>query len=923
MQKGKILIKLKLLPHILPFLAACLSLGLLSFESRAQLPQRPSQRAAAASDTLRPRSDSTVVVPDSLKRKRDIETTVKYTARDSTVLDAITKITYLYGDAQVDYGNISLKADYIELNYLTNITNAKGTLDSTGKLRGTPVFKEGSESYTAEEMRYNFKTKKAIIKGVVTKQGDGNIRGEQVKKDPEDNLYIHNAKYTTCDLKHPHYYINASKIKLVHDKEVVTGPFNLVIADIPTPLGFLFGLFPMTKNKPNGTSGIIVPTYGEEPGTNGRGFFLRNGGYYWAMNQYIGMTFLGEIYSRGGWGASVLSTYKKRYSFDGSFSLRYNKRRVENNDATFTIGQDFWIDWSHRPVPRGVSSFSASVSAGTSKFNSRNAFAYSPNDYLSSAFRSSVSYSTSFRGTPFRTAINLQQDQNVRTGVMNLTLPAVTLNMNRIYPFKTATSTGKGWWETVNVGFDFTGGSFLTNAPTSAGSYPFRLARSVPEGTPTFVNSSNVVRDTVIPFNFSNINALLKRAQVGGSYTVPLSASLKLLRYFSLNPSVSLQGYVYPQRLNFTNTLDGVRVDTIRQFSHAYNFSTSVGFTTRIYGTFNLKGKRIQAIRHTIIPSVSLGYSPDFSDPSFGFYQTVRTSASVEQRYSRYQGFRNGGPSTGRAGSVGFSVNNTLEAKVRAKNDSTGKKFEKVSLLNALNLSGSYNLLADSLKLSNINLSANTRFLKTIDVSMSSTFDPYTYIPAPGSTSTTVGPGIKTNRYLWHTQQKLANLSNANIAIGTSFTPGGNKKNDKARTDRVNNADAPPEDKQKILDNPNLYVDFNVPWSLQVSYSFNYSKQGLSKATYSQTMSFSGDVSLTPKWKVGFNSGYDFVNKGISYTTINIHRDLHCWEMSFNWTPFGGRQYYSFTINVKSAILKDLKLNRQRSFYDQGFDLRR
>ncbi|MBC7923660.1 MAG: LPS-assembly protein LptD, partial [Ferruginibacter sp.] len=314
------------------------------------------------------------------------------------------------------------------------------------------------------------------------------------------------------------------------------------------------------------------------------------------------------------------------------------------------------------------------------------------------------------------------------------------------------------------------------------------------------------------------------------------------------------------------------------------------------------------------------------------------------RRVSRYNGFRNGGPGEGESGSIGFSLNNTVEAKVRTRNDSTGKKSEKVSLLNSLNLSGGYNLLADSLKLSNLSLSANTRFLKTFDINFSSTIDPYVYIPdplvtrnivtpgtptpdntgIPGNTGNParvpdlIDPGVRINRYTWQVGGGLGNISNANIGISTNFQPGGTRKNEEARQKRVEDSDALPEEKAQIILNPNAYVDFNIPWTLNVSYSFNYSRQGLSRAVVSQTLSFSGDVKLTEKWKVGFNSGYDFVNKGISYTQLNIYRDLHCWEMSFNWTPFGARQSYSFTLNVRSSILKDLKLQRQRSFYDRN-----
>lgn len=863
------------------------------------LAQQP-QQVPVLSDTIRIKADTTLAPADTLKKKRDIETTVKYTSRDSIGLDAVNQVTRLYGEARITYGEITLEADYIEFNYRNSLVYAKGITDSTGKVIGTPVFKNGSETYNADEIRYNFKSKKAVIQGVVTQQGEGYIHGRQVKKDPEDNLYIRDAIYTTCNLKHPHFHINANKIKVVHDKQIVTGPFNLVIADIPTPLGFGFGLFPFSKKR---VSGIIVPTYGEEP--RQRGFFLRDGGYYWATNEHMDMRFLGEIYSKGGWGLTLQSTYRKRYTYDGSLNLRFNKR-ITGDEGFKQKAEDFWIDWSHRPTTRGLSSFSASVSAGTSKFNSRNS--RDVNSYLSNTFRSSVNYATSFRNTPFRMGINLQHDQNTQTGVVNLTLPAMNLSMNRIYPFKPKSGSGSGGWqETISFGFDFNGSSRISNAARQSSSFPFEVA------------TTGDAKDTTVAFNLNNFSTLLDRAQIGGNYSIPLSASLKLFKYFSLNPSISLQGYVYPQRLSYRyQPNEGtVAVDTIKGLSNAYSFSTSMSLNTRIYGTYNFKGEKLQAIRHTMIPSVSLSYTPDFSDPSYGFYQRIQ----VNQRgdilpVSRYNGFLYGGPGGGKSGNVGFSLNNTLEAKIRAKDDSTGKKFEKVSLLNSFNFSGSYNLLADSMNLSTISISANTRILKKADISFSSSLDPYVYIPDPFNRTNETG--VKSSKYAWQAGKGIGigNLSFVNVAIGTSFKPGG-KKTDEAKKERVDKTNATEDEKAVIMNNPDAYVDFNIPWSLTVSYSLNYSKPGLSKGQTTQTMNFSGDVSLTPKWKIGFSSGYDFVAKGISYTQVNIHRDLHCWEMSFNWTPFGYRQSYSFDLRVRSSILQDLKLSRRRSYYDR------
>lgn len=803
------------------------------------------------------------------KGKSDFETTVKYSAEDSIVMDVATQIVRLYGRAKVTYGAISLEAHHIDLNYRTNMVHAEGTQDSTGRAIGTPVFKDGAETYQAGAMRYNFKSKKASIQGVVTSIGDANIRGDQIKKDPENNAYIAHAKYTTCNLAHPHYYINAEKIKMVHNRQVVTGPFNLVIADIPTPLGFPLGIFPIIKKKENGTSGIIFPTYGEEP--RGRGFFLRQGGYYWAASPYVDFQFLGELYSKGGWGLQTIANYNKRYRYTGSINIRFNKRLV-GDEGFENKAEDFWIDWSHRPVPRGLSTFSASVSAGTSKFNARNSF--DANSYLSNQFRSSISYSTSFRNTPFRLTANLNHDQNVRTGIVNLILPSVNLSMNRLYPFRRELSIKKGWWETISVGFDLNGSSRFTNAAQSTGSFPFIV--------------SNASTDSLIGFNLGNANELIKRAQIGATYTVPVSASLKVLKYFSLNPNLNLQGYLYPRRLNYTYVhpystsfndpfVGAVKVDTVSHFSMPFTFTSGISLTTRVYGTYQINGKRLQAIRHTLIPNIGLSFSPDFSQEQFGNYQRVQTNSQGDYQYiSRYQNFYFGSPGLGRTGAVGFGITNTVEAKVRAKDDSTGKKFEKVSLLNNLSISGSYNILADTNRLSPIAISANTRFLQRFDVNAGAALDPYAYVPSATSTS-----GRRTRFYTWETGKGIGQISNAYLNINTSFKPPGARKKEKETRNAIDNSDAISDAEKQIL-KQNLieYVQFDIPWSLNVSYTLNYTKAGLATSTIVQSANFSGDFSLTPKWKFGFSTGYDFAHKGISYTSVNVFRDLHCWEMA-------------------------------------------
>lgn len=895
------------------------------------LPVYSQQRSRTNAIPLPDPKDSTALPADTARinadsLRRDIETTIKYTARDSVITDLAKKTAYLYGDAKVTYGDVNLEADIIEINYETNQVDARGRIDSTGKMVGIPKFKGPDGEYESKGIVYNFKTKKGVISQVVTQQGDGFIHGTTVKKDAENNMYVGDAVYTTCNLAHPHFHISANKIKVVHEKQIVTGPFNLVINDVPTPLGFAFGIFPFLKKKPNGTSGIIFPTYGEEP--RDRGFFLRDGGYYWAVNEHIGMSVLGEIYSRGGWGLNLRSNYKQRYAYSGNLDLRFNRRR--NGEEGFQdVKEDFWITWSHIPESRGTGRFSASVNAGTSSYNERNAREIERR--ISPSFNSNVSYSNSLFGGAVTYGVNLRHDMNAQTGVMNLTLPDVNLSVTRIFPFKGKNSSGKNWYETIGFSYQFSGSNRLSNIP--------RAQQSTFSGLRVY--GATTGENDVIPFNVANLSQLMKGAEIGARHSIPVSMSLKLFKYFSVNPSFSYNETWYPQKFNYEylvqNDTSYIAIDTLRGFQRSYSYNASAGITTNIYGMFYFKNKnsRLEAIRHRMIPNVSLNYQPDFSRDRYGFYQNVqvagnlgvhRDSLSPESfRYiSRFQNSTFGSPSIGESGSISFSLNNTFEAKLRAKSDSAGAKSEKVSILDNLGISTSYNLAADSMHLSPINIATRTRILKT-DVNFTMQVDPYAYeryTDAEGRTSDSQGRVLqrRIKEYAWNANQGIGQITSANMFFSKSFSPS-DKKKGTASTDSLNTQNMSEAERQQLAfinANRERYVDFNVPWTISFSYSLNYTKQGFNKPVVSQTLSFSGDLKITDKWKVSYNSGYDFVNKGIINTTsFNIHRDLHCWEMLVSWTPFGIWQSYSFDLRVKSSILQDLKLSRRRSWYDR------
>lgn len=854
-----------------------------------------SQKIAAPLQPLLPDS-----VPGDTSRsaaendKSDLEDEVKYTAEDSVIYDAAASKVYLYHNARVDYTNLTLTAEYIEIDLKKSLAFAKGKEDSTGKLLGKPVFTQGADKYAANAMTYNFKSKRAKIQGIVTQQGEGYIHGESVKKTPENEMYIRDAQYTTCNLEHPHFHIQASKIKLIPNKKLVSGPFNLHFMDVPTPFGFGLGIFPTPQTA---ASGIIVPTYGE---AIDRGFFLRNGGYYWHVNDYVDARFLGDIYSKGSYGFSVIANYKKRYRVNGNLDIRYNKR-IAGDDNLSPVGEDFWINWNHNPETRGSSSFSASVNLGTSTFNERNSF--STNNYLSSTFSSNVSYSKTFRGTPFNLAINARQQQNVVSKQIDIDLPTLNLNMNRIFPFKRGGGSGKTWYEKIGVAYTMA----LQNSLSNKFSKSAFVAR--PEKT-----------DTILAFEERNLNTLFRGMKNGMRHSIPISTSFNVLKYLQVAPGFNYDEVWYLQRLdyNWDQNRKALITDTLRQFSRAYNFNTSVSLQTRLYGTFFVRKAGIEAIRHIMNPTIGFSYRPDLSDPRFGMMKEVQVNESgkTEKRSPFANGIFGGTPTIGKTAALSFALNNTFEMKIKNRRDTTGKEpFKKINLLDNVNLSSSYNLAADSFQLAPISISARTTLFEKLNINMNGTLDPYAYrAPVPDANGKTLVAQRKTPTYSWNAGRGIGQISSFNIALSTSLNP---RARDKKVLPRKAVNPQTERELEFINNNPDLYVDFNIPWNLSIAYNFTYSRTGFEKAALVQSMTFSGDLNLTPKWKVGFNSGYDFINKTLVYPNINIYRDLHCWEMRFNWVPTGTRGSYSIDINVKASVLQDLKLSRRRSWFDR------
>ncbi len=848
-------------------------------------------------------SDSLSVMVDSLKQQEigDIETTIKYTAKDSILMNVAEQIVNLYGDAKIIYGEIELSAAQIEINYATHIIKAVGITDSLGNKIGKPVFKEGDQTYETDDMKYNFESGKAIIDGVVTEQGEAVMHGEKVFKNQRDELYISHAKYSTCNLAEPHFHIETSKLKVIPGKKVITGPFIVKVKDIPIPVGLPFGILPVPKKK---LSGILPPSYGEE---KRRGFFLKNGGYYFAISDYIDLNLTGDIYSKGSWGLNAASSYTKRYAYGGQFSAKYNNQQGLN-EGDSSVTNDFWINWSHQPQSKGSASrFSASVSAGTSTYNQNNPTADLRNT-LNQDFNSSVSYSTTFKRTPFSMNASSRLQQNINTGLFNLLLPELALNMTRIYPFKFGATTAKNWVQKISFSWNMNSTNRASNNKIGSPGFP--------------VIGYNPEYDTIVPLSDMGLSGLWARAQNGIRHQIPISTSMNILKFITFSPSFSYSELWYLKELNYQwiPEVAAVKVDTLNTFSRAYQYSASGSFNTRVYGTLNFKGEKIQAIRHVMIPSVSMGFSPDFSSEKYGYYQQVQIDTlGHTKRLSKYQGFVYGTPSAGRSATASFSLSNNLEMKVKTKKDTTDKA-RKVVILDNMSFNTSYNFLADSFQLAPIRIAARTKlFNKKLDVSLSSTMDPYIYQLDSFYYSNNGDKKVaqrKRNIYAWDVGKGFGQFTQASLALGMSLNP---KAREKANQQEEALGPLSAEEEmqlQYIKNNPELYVDFNIPWNFRFNYNITYQKRGYSEADIIQALTFGGSITLTEKWNMQFNSGFDFERKKFTQTTFNVSRDLHCWQMNFSYTPFGRYQSYYLTINAKSSLLQDLKVNKQRSWFD-------
>jgi lipopolysaccharide assembly outer membrane protein LptD (OstA) len=820
----------------------------------------------------------------------DIKSEVTYTAKDSIVINLQERKVYLYGEGNVKYENIELSANYIEFDMTESQVFARGSMNDTTKLmEGLPVFTDGGQSFSEHTIKYNFKTKKGYIEALKTEQEGGFLHSEQTKKDEYGHIHMKDGKYTTCDLDHPHFYLALTKAKSIPGDKIISGPAYMVIADIPLPIGLPFGFFPNTKTN---KSGILIPSYGEE---NVRGFYLNNGGYYWAINDYMDFRLTGDIYTNGTWGIRAGTQYKLRYRFTGNFNARYFKNiSGDKGLPNYSKGTDYSVMWSHNQDPKASPSqqFRASVNLSTRRFDQNHSQILT--NALTNTKQSSISYQKKWPGTPFNLSASANHSQNSNTGTVDLNLPKVSFNMSTIYPFKSKKGVSRKWYESIQLNY-----------------------------TSSLDNQIKTV-DTLL---FTS--HLWDDMRSGFRHEIPLSYNYKFNKFkvLTITPNLRYTGVAYTsyikkyreQVIATDTSYYRTATDTINRLSyaHAYYPSLSLQLAPKVYGTYTFRANsKISAIRHVISPTIGMSLIPDMRGKIPDYYDdVVDESGKVLETYSRFKNGIYGPPAAyGRTRTMSFALRNTVEGKIREVTD-TSETLKKIKLLESLNFTSNLNF-DDSIKFQPVAMNGSTKFFgNKVNLTFRGTFDPY------GTDS--VHRRINTSNLKLN--GKLARMTNASVSIGTSFSSNAKKKTtteESPQSDFEAGTSRTPRDdivsEYDTYDEDYFYgeyVDFNVPWSLRADYSFSYSKPA-EKVNIIQTLRFSGDFSLTPKWKIGYNTGYDLKLKKFTTSNVSIYRDLHCWEMRLTAVPFGIYKSFNFQINVKSAVLQDLKYNKRIPWQD-------
>ena len=847
-----------------------------STPQRRSTPPTTTAAASTTSDTVRRKRKAQPAFNDIIKGK----------ATDSVVFDARNNLIYSYRDGDVTYQGMNLKADFMRVDMQSKDVFAHGYADTTETGEPTkthPEFSDGGSPYSMDTITYNLDSRKAKIKGIATQEGDGWLVGGSVKMHPDESIHIGDGMYTTCDeVDHPHFYLAMTRAKVLPGKKIIAGYSYLVMEDVPIYFpGVPEAFFPISTGP---KSGILMPTYGEDA----KGFFIRDLGYYFTLGEHMDLAIRGGIYTLGSWEVSARSQYVKRYKFRGNFNLQYSSiRSGEKGQPDFVKQNNYRIQWTHSQDPKANpgSTFSASVNLTSSGYSRYSATQVS--DILATQTNSSISYSKNWEGTPFSLALNLAVSQNSRDKTISVTLPTITFNVASFNPFKRKEAVGKTrWYEKIKM------------------SYSMKMTNSV-----NTTESEIFTKET------------LKKMKNGIQHTIPISTSLTLFNYINISPSFNYTERWYFKKVsqqwnNETHKLE--TLDPEYGFWRLYNYNASVSANTTIYGTYVAKKKerKLQAVRHTLTPNFGLSYAPDFSRQKYGFYETVQTDTTGRFKvYSPFTDNAYGVPGSGQSFALTFGLSQSLEAKIRTKDT-----VKKIKLIDQLSINGSYNFLADSMRLSNLPIQLRTTIYNNIGLNLSMSLDPYEVSPQ----------GVRYNKLMWK-----RGLPGRIASFGWSFGYTFRSREDKSQTAGNDITSLPPEYFNSWSDpygtlNPAMrrqwmagtYYDFSIPWNFGFNYSINYSAQPFNNGTtgyrknVTQTLGVNASVRLTPKTMITMTSGYDFTTRKMSMTSIAITRDLHCWQMSFTWIPFGNHRSWAFNIGVKAASLADLKYDKSYSQYD-------
>lgn len=855
------------------------------------------------------------VAKDTAKVSKSVlDQPVEYVASDSVTFESGVGNANLYGNSKVNYTNLELQADWITMNMDSSIVHAVGREDSTGNVKGQPVFKQGGDQYEPERISYNFKTRKAFIDNVYTQQGDGFLISEQSKRDSEGVMYVRRGKYTTCNAKHPHFYLALTRAKVRPGKDVVFGPAYLVVEDVPLPLAIPYGFFPFSKKY---SSGFIVPTLGDE---SIRGFYVRDGGYYFAINDKMDLKLLGEIYTKGSWGLSTQSNYRKRYKFSGNFYLSYqNTVEGEKNMPDYTKSTSFKVQWTHRQDAKAnpTQSFSASVNFATSNYERNNLVSmYNPQNYTQSTRTSSISYSKSFPKIGLTLSGTFNLAQNVRDSSISMTLPSLDITLARFYPFKRKKAAGKErWYEKIAM------------------SYTGSLSNSI-DTKENLLFKSNIIKDW----------------RNGMRHSVPISATFNLFNYINITPQFNFTDRMYTHKVmkSWDEERQMEKNDTVWGFNNVYNYSMSVSANTKLYGFYTpLFGKRIQAIRHVFTPTVSFSYAPDFGASRYGYYASyVKTDADgtvSTVNYSPYSGSLYGVPGKGKTGNVSMDISNNIEMKIRTKNDSV----KKISLIDELGASLSYNMAAERRPWSDLSTRIRIKTPWNYTFSMNAVFATYAYeFDEKGRVR--VGDKTEWSQGRFGRFQGMSqNLSYTfnNETFKKWFGWGKSNSEDVEAVDEedamndVGDTNIDPERKkaeqagqkkgaEKAEVDEDGYLKFKMPWSFTVSYGVTMSENTqaqirVKKMRYpyklTHTLNFSGNLRISDGWNLTFSSGYDFNYHQLSMTTASISRDLHCFSMSASvvLSPYTS---YNFTFSANASELADVLKWKKQSSYSSNLE---